>query len=174
MELLEYILLVIEQIPHTVYFFSVISFCSFSVLILFQKGKKAGRYIATSLLSHYVTLVICSAVFFRESVSDRHYNYQPFWSYLSSEHMDQNIWNIAMFIPIGFLIGYIYKYIKLWEVTLICCSLSIFIELSQFILKRGFSEFDDIMHNTAGAIIGFCILNCIIYFIMCLKRNMSQ
>ena len=43
-------------------------------------------------------------------------------------------------------------------------SLSIMIELLQFILKRGLCETDDVIHNVLGAAIGFGIY-CIIAWV---------
>jgi len=43
-------------------------------------------------------------------------------------------------------------------VLLIGCSISITIEALQFWFMRGFSEVDDVMHNTVGCLIGWCMV----------------
>ena len=58
-----------------------------------------------------------------------------------------------MFIPIGFLLG-----IKVgWKGIPIAALFSLIIELIQLVTRRGLFEFDDIIHNTLGAVIGFGI-----------------
>ena len=60
--------------------------------------------------------------------------------------------NIIMFIPIGFLIKYLWN-VKDKKVILIGSSISLFIELSQLFLQRG-TDIDDIILNTLGTFIG--------------------
>ena len=43
-------------------------------------------------------------------------------------------------------------------VLLIGCSISVTIETLQFCFMRGFSEVDDVMHNTVGCLIGWCVV----------------
>jgi len=46
-----------------------------------------------------------------------------------------------------------------WLFTLLIgCSISVTIELLQFFLMRGFSEVDDVMHNTVGCILGYIMV----------------
>jgi glycopeptide antibiotics resistance protein len=42
-----------------------------------------------------------------------------------------------------------------WKALLIGCGISVTIEALQFFLMRGFSELDDVMHNTVGCLIGW-------------------
>lgn len=42
-------------------------------------------------------------------------------------------------------------------VLLIGCSISVTIEALQFCFMRGFSEVDDVMHNTLGCILGYSL-----------------
>ena len=43
----------------------------------------------------------------------------------------------------------------LWKVLAIGGGFSLLIEVLQFVLKRGFAEFDDVFHNLLGCAIGF-------------------
>ena len=43
-------------------------------------------------------------------------------------------------------------------VAIFGCSISVTIEALQFFLHRGFSEVDDVMHNTVGCLIGWCMV----------------
>lgn len=46
---------------------------------------------------------------------------------------------------------------KWWQVLFAGVALSLSIELSQFVLARGFAEFDDIFHNLIGCMCGYGI-----------------
>ena len=63
--------------------------------------------------------------------------------------------NVLMFFPLGLLIGCVFKNISWKKVLIASLCLSVLIEFLQFLLKRGFAELDDVMHNTLGAVIGF-------------------
>lgn len=69
--------------------------------------------------------------------------------------------NVVVFIPVGLLLGIAFKQMKWWIALLIGCGISITIEALQFFLMRGFSEFDDVMHNTLGGVVGY-IISCIL------------
>ena len=55
-----------------------------------------------------------------------------------------------MFVPVGLLCGQLWKWKGLW----VAAGLSIVIELLQVITARGLCEFDDVIHNMIGAVIG--------------------
>ena len=69
--------------------------------------------------------------------------------------MVPNIMNVLVFIPTGLLLGFLVRSIKWWAVMLIGVIISVSIELLQFCLKSGFSEFDDVMHNSTGCLLGY-------------------
>lgn len=63
--------------------------------------------------------------------------------------------NIIIFIPIGFIISYLYK-LDTKYIILIGFLLSLFIELFQLLLPR-WTDIDDIILNTLGVYIGYLI-----------------
>jgi glycopeptide antibiotics resistance protein len=83
---------------------------------------------------------------------------------------------VVVFVPIGFLTGtqiskvtripqlsqinnVTQKSQKGWLVAIcVGMGLSVGIETLQFVLKRGFSEVDDVMHNTLGCLLGWFIV----------------
>ena len=78
-----------------------------------------------------------------------------FWSWGEWDRQGQQIIaNIIAFIPIGVLAGRLWR----WKGLLAAALFSIFIELSQLISHRGLFEFDDIVHNSVGALIGIGVL----------------
>ena len=99
----------------------------------------------------------------------------PFWSYKAIQEgrvelLSENIMNVIVFIPVGLLLGCAFKQTTWWKVLLIGCSISITIEALQFCFLKGFSEFDDMMHNTLGGLLGFLICSAGLKVIRCKKK----
>lgn len=65
--------------------------------------------------------------------------------------------NVVVFVPVGILLGAGFRSMTWWKVLMIGGGVSVSIEAMQFFLKRGFSEVDDVMHNTLGCLIGYGI-----------------
>ena len=79
----------------------------------------------------------------------------------------QIIWNIIAFVPMGNALYYLLdrteyshggdRKRKFYKVVLSCGIFSAGIELIQLFFRIGLFEFDDIVHNTLGAVIGYGI-----------------
>lgn len=160
-ELQQYIISLIDDVPHYVYVILLSIFFVGSVVLFVLKGRQSKRYIMRLLLAVYVLLIYCSTVFFRIAEDVRKYDFTPFWSYDNPEYFLERIMNIVVFIPVGFLLGVSISNIKWWKVLLVGICLSTSIEFLQLITKSGFSEIDDIMHNTLGCIIGYLLFQLI-------------
>ena len=156
-----YIVRLYQNIPTEVYEGLLSVFCIGLVVFIAWKGFKSGlRYSAILLLVEYIFLLFCSTVFFRTPGDTRQYDFQPFWSYQAIQEgredlLAENIMNVVVFIPVGLLLGIAFKQMTWWKALLIGCSISVTIEALQFFFMRGFSEVDDVMHNTLGCLIGF-------------------
>ena len=144
-------------VPQYVYESLLYLFCIGTVVILVFKGKKIRRGITWLLLTEYILLVFCTTVFYRGAREERLYDYTPFWSYDKPELMAENIMNVAVFLPIGVLLGCAIRSMNWWKALLIGGCLSVSIEFLQLVFKRGFSEVDDVMHNTLGCMMGYGI-----------------
>ena len=99
-------------------------------------------------------------IFLRPIQESQGYNFRLFWSFNAflegqSAVIAEKILNIVVFIPVGLLLGIAFKEIKWYRVLLLSSLLSILIEILQFVLNKGFSEFDDVFYNTAGGMLGF-------------------
>lgn len=123
------------------------------------------RKIGLAVLAGYMLFVFSYTVLVRKVETRLEFGMVPFWSYKAifgngySPVSDQQliiqiISNIAMFIPIGVLLGRIIG----WKSIVIGCAFSSLIELIQLITRRGLFEFDDIFHNTLGTVIGYWIV----------------
>ena len=142
----------------------LISFLVLSVAIvigmLVMKGHWAKRFVLESLLAEYYFLVLCSTVICRASHGERHIELIPFWNYLDIWNqvdypgdLIEVLLNIALFVPIGLLLGGLGFKTKKVLLSGIC--LSGIIEVSQFAFCKGLCETDDVMHNTLGCVIGY-------------------
>lgn len=66
--------------------------------------------------------------------------------------------NIILFVPFGFLLPIISERFKsLWLTTVTGFVLSAEIETMQYITGRGLTEVDDVINNTAGALVGYIL-----------------
>ena len=143
--------------------FGVLCFIMVLTGILTKKGRLIKRVLFSTLLVEYVTLLLCSTVIMRTPCAGIHYKTELFWSYVAitnarAELIAENLLNIVVFIPLGLLLSIFECFKKWWTVLIISMSLSACIEFSQFIFQRGLGEFDDVFHNTLGAIIGYWIV----------------
>ncbi len=88
---------------------------------------------------------------------ERQYNHTPFWTY-TKLHDPQYRWevymNIFLFMPFGFLLPFVLKR-DFFQTLLLGFALSVCIEAVQFLFCLGFSEFDDVFHNTLGTGLGY-------------------
>ena len=170
-----YIVSLYHNIPTEVYEGLLSVFCIGLVVFIAWKGFKIGfRYSAILLLVEYVFLIFCSTIIFRTTGEIRQYNFHPFWSYQAIQDgredlLAENIMNVVVFIPVGLMLGSFLrvkgsstseatKSMTWLMVAIIGCGISVTIESLQFFLMRGFSEVDDVMHNTLGCILGYILV----------------
>lgn len=64
------------------------------------------------------------------------------------------ILNILLYYPLGYLLPILFPKLRPKHVVLIGCFCSIFTEATQYLLKLGWCETDDVIHNTLGTAIG--------------------
>ena len=154
---------VVSSVPVEIYWGLLGLFVAGLLVLIWWKGFLQGlRYGAVLLLAEWMFLVLCAIVFFRETSIERGYNLMPFWSYWDyGEHsyfmemFGENILNVLLFVPIGFLAGCGLQGMIFKKVVLLGGGLSVFIELLQLVFKKGFCETDDVIHNVLGCIIGY-------------------
>lgn len=162
-EIQVYALSIAERIPIELYWGLFGLFVVVLLVLIWWKGIWQGlRYGAVILLAEWVFLVLSAIVLFRETGAVRGYNLMPFWSYWDygghsyfMEMFGENILNVLLFVPIGFLAGCGLRGMTLKKVLLLGGGISVFIELLQFVFKKGFCETDDVIHNVLGCLIGY-------------------
>ncbi len=99
------------------------------------------------------------------TVGRRRHVLEPFWELSQLLNSGRYLYwlfqicgNILMLMPMGVLFPMIFRrFDNIKMITAVCLGFSVFIELTQYLTGRGLCEFDDIMHNTFGAVVGFLI-----------------
>lgn len=152
----------------------IVMIISFIILERFYKKDKINKIqmFFCILFIIYLLHVYGSTVFSRLP-STRKYQLEVFWSWKEIIHpigrlgsaskydlLLENLLNIVMLLPLGLCLPLAYDKSITWKKGLligICISFSI--ELLQLILCRGLFEFDDIIHNSLGFLIGILISN---------------
>ena len=118
-----------------------------------NKNISVGKLICISLLFAYVLFILFETIIGRTPGTMRA-ELVPFWSYSHSELRSEIILNYLLFIPLGILLYLLLGKKYGMKVVLIGLALSILIELTQLVFALGLFEFDDIIGNTIGCMIG--------------------
>ena len=121
------------------------------------------------LLVAYSFLIFALAVLSRSPEAVPHYNLRLFWSWRAWRGQYRQILaNILVFVPVGALAGRLWR----WRGVLFAAGLSVLIELSQLLSRRGFFEFDDILDNTLGALLGLAA--CAAFTRLIRRKRLSE
>ena len=114
------------------------------------------KHIVILSLIAYVAVFFSVAVLFRES-SDKCTIRLDLFNGLLNPGPDgyrDLILNIVCFIPLGVLVGLLFKRYRLAKALLAGLLVSLTIELSQLIWHRGVFDVNDLFNNALGALIG--------------------
>lgn len=148
----------------------------FAIILLttlyLKKHILCSQAVAGFLLLLYLITVLGSTVFARMP-GERRYQLEVFWSWkkifhsvaqnasiLQSQLLQENILNMLMLFPVGFLLPLVFaRKMKWYQGLLFGMAVSSGIELLQLFLCRGLFEFDDIIHNSFGCMIGALVGN---------------
>ena len=107
------------------------------------------------ILAGYAFLILTETVLIRKPFLGEHIKLELFWSWKQwNVQKEQILTNVAMFIPIGVLAGWLWK----WKGLLVAAGLSLLVEALQLVTSRGLMEFDDFMHNMIGTVVGIGIV----------------
>jgi glycopeptide antibiotics resistance protein len=169
-EIRVYATTVASTIPMAVYWGALAVLVIGVLILLCWKGlKTGGRYASVLLLVEWVALMLSATVIFRTASAERDFRLIPFSSYWDFgphgyllEMVGENILNVLLFVPVGFLLGCGFLGMTWKRVLLTGCGLSLVIELLQLVFQKGFCETDDVIHNMAGCLIGYGLWRCCI------------
>lgn len=134
---------------------------------------------ARTLFPAYVLLIFVFTVFIRLPNNEYTAYLIPLWSYreiVQTHNMKllfENIGNILIFVPVGFLLpacGYREKNNCGFTLFFGVC-LTVFVELFQFVTRVGTFETDDIINNLIGVISGAVLAAVIGKILRLIKRR---
>lgn len=137
--------------------------------------KRLTRIIAGLLFVAYFDYLLYRLFFFaygqyfRFSENEIRYNLIPFKTIVSYIRGIGNykleVWffnlfgNILAFMPMGFLLPIIFKDLRsLKRIIMVLFLISSVLEMTQFWLKLGIADIDDVLLNTIGGLIGYFLL----------------
>lgn len=135
-----------------------------SCVLLHYKKIVMSQAIIGLLLLLFLGIVFGSTVFTRTTKQYYEYELELFWSWKavyngSQELLKENLLNMVLLFPVGILLPFLHRHKLSWHRGLITGTLiSLFIETSQLIFRRGLFEWDDMIHNGIGCMIG-CIIS---------------
>lgn len=126
-----------------------------------EKGKRAKIcQCSLAMFAGYLFLVLYTTIFRRETLGHTECQLSPLWSYhvLNYTILSQNVLNVILFIPLGFFGVLLFDKWQGMKTVGLGCGISMMIELTQLLTRRGVCNIDDVIHNTAGCIIGSGLL----------------
>lgn len=158
------------SINEIVIFLIILTICSsFIFRAVYRKQLKIRQGLSMLILIIFMSIVFGSTVFTRTSTISR-YKLIPFWSWYevfvnhSRSLLIEIILNMILLLPVGFLLPAIFdRRVRPSVGFLVGVIISAVIEASQLIFRRGLFEWDDMIHNGFGCMVGCLIMNMIIY-----------
>lgn len=145
-----------------------------------RRNLAPWKCILAVLLIFYMTTVFVATVLARGPIIGETVILSLFWSWRKalrgSKYIRRLILeNIIMLMPVGFLLPLIYqRAFTAVRTVFIGFIFSLIIETSQYFLKTGLFETDDILHNTVGTLIGYIIANCLLKVFERLKKTLLR
>lgn len=154
------------SVREIIVFLIILSVCSFFIFRAVRwKRLKLQQGAAVLTLILFLGVVFASTVFTRISTV-RRYELIPFWSWYevivnhSQGLMVENLLNMILLFPMGILLPVILdSRLRPSMVYLMGVVISAVIETSQLIFKRGLFEWDDMIHNGLGCMLGCLVMN---------------
>lgn len=127
-----------------------------------MKNKKVYRAAVKALTIPYGFMVLWLTLIDRIT-TNVHQIKPPLWEIWEFLHGDTEMMlytlaNMLMLLPLGVLLPVWFKSMNHWKrIAVTAFMVSFAIELAQLLTTRGLFEFDDILTNTIGAVIGYQI-----------------
>lgn len=123
------------------------------------------KSVVLGLITAYLTLIFSLTIIAR-TPTEHKYELMLFWSYIeicrgNTIFIYENILNVLMLMPLGVLLPIGFEQITYKQAALSGFLVSLIIEVMQLLTRRGLFEFDDILHNTLGCLLGYAIYKLI-------------
>ena len=115
------------------------------------------------------SVIVLYATILRFSGGYREVNFHLFrawreaWNSFSPKNWANVLLNVAMFVPLGFLLPAIWKPFRKWYLGIFAgLGVSAVIELIQLATNRGICDVDDLLANAFGAVIGYFLIMAVL------------
>lgn len=127
-----------------------------------KKLRKWWRKANILLFLAAVSLIIRMTLWGRE-IGEREYELMPFHTFTTMSYNNEALrtllMNVALFLPLGLTLPYIFTWVKKNTQKWLCCVLvgcflSVSIEVMQYYWAIGLAETDDVVCNTLGCALG--------------------
>lgn len=135
-----------------------------------------SQAISGMLLLIFLGIVFGSTVFTREPKAYREYELELLWSWKAvfrgdREMLKENLLNMLLLFPAGLLLPSLFhKKLPWWTGLAVGLFISAGIETGQLVLRRGLFEWDDMVHNSLGCMLGVWCSN----FLMAVYKAMTR
>jgi len=132
--------------------------------LFWRRGKlKLSSAILLPILVFYLLFALAVTLTERIPTGKAKYNLELFWSYRaiasgSTGLIGEIFWNVVLFVPIGLIVSALLRR-RRWLSVAIGILFSAGIEITQLLIHLGFFEWDDMVHNGLGALIGFLLFS---------------
>lgn len=124
---------------------------------------------AAFLLIAWMTLVVGLTILDRSADYGGQINYWLLsgyvtaWNNRSLIEFQFIVFNMIMFMPLGFLLPLLEKRLRRYvPILLISVMVSLSVETAQLLTARGIFDLDDILHNTLGGLAGYRLINAVL------------
>lgn len=133
--------------------------------LLHNKRIKMTQAVAVIAFTGFLGIVLASTVLTRE-VEVRQYKLIPLWPWKEvivhndMKLLQEILLNSILLMPVGGLLPFMRgEKVKARSALMIGLGISAMIEVSQLIFRRGVFEWDDMIHNSLGCMIGCIVVN---------------
>ena len=156
---MENIIKIYDTTPQWLYVVLLLVLCVAALVIFTRKGIiyiQLKRMLGVMFVE-YLVVLLCFTIILREEDVDGDVRFIPYKNYLANnmQLLKDALMNIAMFIPVGFCTSVFLRQPKWLKILLLSGILSCCIELSQFVLSRGWCDINDVINNTVGGLLGY-------------------
>ena len=149
--------------------FTIVAIISFNLVR--QQKIAVSQAVSGLLLLLFLGIVFASTVFTRNPTGVHRYELELFWSWKavyhgSREMLKENLLNMILLFPAGLLLLFVFqRRLSWWAGLMIGVMISGAIETCQLVFCRGLFEWDDIVHNGFGCMVG-CMIGSRLQYIL--------
>lgn len=151
---------------------AMVSAVVLSIVYCVYRFATGGRKAFPGEKAFVLFLLVCylaalwSAAVLQEPVSDApHWNFQLFaawrlaWSSFYRYAWAPILLRLVMYLPLGVILPFLAKPFRKWYAVLgTGFGLSLAAETTQYLTRRGTADVDDLLANTLGVMVGFCLV----------------